>query len=252
MIRIENLTKNFSAFKAVDNISLELKQGEIFGFLGPNGAGKTTTIKMMVGLLQPTSGEVYIKGWNMNSHPQEAKQLCGFIPDRPFLYGKLTGREFLRFMGQLYNLEPFHIAARTGQLFELFEMTDYGDDLIESYSHGMKQRLVMAGALIHKPCAIIVDEPMVGLDPKGARLVKRLFRELCTQGATVFMSTHTLEIAEEMCDRIGIILDGQLIAVGSMNELRAASGSQAERLEQIFFKLTGDEALEKITGSLGF
>jgi len=252
MIRIEQQTKNFSAFKAVENITLEVKQGEIFGFLGPNGAGKTTTIKMMAGLIQPTAGEVYIKDWNINSHPQKAKQLCGFIPDRPFLYGKLTGREFLRFMGQLYTVAPSQILARTQQLFELFEMTDYGDDLIESYSHGMKQRLVMAGALIHKPCALIVDEPMVGLDPKGARLVKRLFRQLCDQGATVFMSTHTLEIAEEMCDRIGIILEGQLIAVGTMNELRASSGSQAERLEQIFFKLTGDEAIEKITDSLEF
>ena len=252
MIRIDHLTKSFSKFKAVDDISLELRQGEIFGFLGPNGAGKTTTIKMMAGLIQPTSGDVYVKGWNMGTHPRQAKQLCGFIPDRPFLYGKLTGREFLRFMAQLYNVDPPQIAARTGQLFELFEMGDYGDDLIESYSHGMKQRLVMAGALIHKPGALIVDEPMVGLDPKGARLVKRLFRQLCDRGTTVFMSTHTLEIAEEMCDRIGIILDGQLIAVGAMQELRDATGSRAERLEQIFFKLTGGEAMEKIAETLEF
>ncbi|MCX5900943.1 MAG: ABC transporter ATP-binding protein, partial [Proteobacteria bacterium] len=161
-------------------------------------------------------------------------------------------REFLRFMAHLYKVDALHIKTRTSQLFDHFEMEDYGDDLIESYSHGMKQRLVMAGALIHKPCALIVDEPMVGLDPKGSRLVRRLFRELCAAGATVFMSTHTLEIAEEMCDRIGIIQDGQLIAVGTMKELRETSGSQAERLEPIFFRLTGDAAIEHIADSLQF
>ena len=252
MIRLENLTKKFSSVTAVNAISLEIKQGEIFGFLGPNGAGKTTTIKMMAGLIKPTAGDIYIKNWNISTHPQQAKQLCGFIPDRPFLYGKLTGREFLRFMAHLYNVDALHIKTRTNQLFDLFEMADYGDDLIESYSHGMKQRLVMAGALIHKPCALIVDEPMVGLDPKGSRLVRLLFRELCAAGATVFMSTHTLEIAEEMCDRIGIIQDGQLIAVGTMKELRETSGSQAERLEPIFFRLTGDAAIEQIADSLQF
>jgi ABC-2 type transport system ATP-binding protein len=250
MIRLENLTKTFSSVTAVNSISLEIRPGEIFGFLGPNGAGKTTTIKMMAGLIKPTSGDIYIKNWKLSTHPQQAKQLCGFIPDRPFLYGKLTGREFLGFMARLYNVSALQTGQRANQLFELFEMTDYCDDLIESYSHGMKQRLVMAGSLIHKPAALIVDEPMVGLDPRGARLVRKLFRELCNSGAAVFMSTHTLEIAEEMCDRIGIIQDGQLIAVGTMKELREASGSQAERLEPIFFRLTGDEALGKIADSL--
>jgi ABC-2 type transport system ATP-binding protein len=252
MIRLENLTKKFSSFTAVDALNLELQEGEIFGFLGPNGAGKTTTIKMMAGLLKPTDGDIYIENWNLRTHPEQAKQLCGFIPDRPFLYGKLTGREFLRFMACLYHVDALHIEMRTSQLFDLFEMTDYGDDLIESYSHGMKQRLVMAGSLIHKPSALIVDEPMVGLDPRGSRLVKQLFRELCSNGATVFMSTHTLEIAEEMCDRIGIIQDGQLIAVGTMKELREASGSQADKLESIFFRLTGDAALENLSNSLSF
>jgi ABC-2 type transport system ATP-binding protein len=250
MIRLENLTKKFLSVTAVNHLNLEIKEGEIFGFLGPNGAGKTTTIKMMAGLIKPTAGNIFIKNWNISTHPQQAKQLCGFIPDRPFLYGKLTGREFLLFMARLYNVDAPDIPRRTNQLFDLFEMTDYGDDLIESYSHGMKQRLVMAGSLIHKPCALIVDEPMVGLDPKGSRLVRRLFRELCAGGATIFMSTHTLEIAEEMCDRIGIILDGQLVAVGTMKELREASDSQAERLEPIFFRLTGEAALGGISDFL--
>ncbi|MEI6128242.1 MAG: ABC transporter ATP-binding protein, partial [Pseudomonadota bacterium] len=189
MIRITNLTKKYTAVTAVNDLSLELHRGEIFGFLGPNGAGKTTTIRMMAGLIKPTSGDVFIESWSVTENPREAKQLCGFIPDRPFIYGKLTGREFLRFIGRLYKVEPPEAEKRIEHLFELFHMTDYGDDLVESFSHGMKQRLVMASSLIHKPGVLIVDEPMVGLDPKGAKLVKKIFRELCRNGATIFMST---------------------------------------------------------------
>ena len=252
MIRIINLTKKYSSVTAVHDLNLELHKGEIFGFLGPNGAGKTTTIRIMAGLIKPTSGKVYIENWNVAENPREAKQLCGFIPDRPFIYGKLTGREFLRFIGRLYRVEPAETEKRIVQLFELFHMTDYGDDLVESFSHGMKQRLVMASSLIHKPRVLIVDEPMVGLDPKGAMLVKKIFRELCRNGATIFMSTHTLEVAEEMCDRIGIINEGTLIAVGTMKQLRDTAGSGAGKLEAIFFKLTGGEATDDVIEALRF
>jgi ABC-2 type transport system ATP-binding protein len=254
MIRIINLTKKFSSVVAVNNISLHVKRGEIFGFLGPNGAGKTTTIRIMAGLLKPTSGEVYIENWNVYKNPQEAKHICGFIPDRPFLYGKLTGREFLRFIGRLYGICPADTEKRIEQLFELFNVTDYGDELIESFSHGMKQRIVMASALIHKPKVIIVDEPMVGLDPKGAKLVKKIFRDLCSNGTTIFMSTHTLEIAEEMCDRIGIIQGGHVITVGTMKELKESTGSEGKKLESIFFKLTGEEeeVMEEVIEALRF
>jgi ABC-2 type transport system ATP-binding protein len=246
MIRIVNLTKKFSSVVAVNDISLQVNRGEIFGFLGPNGAGKTTTIRMMAGLLKPTLGEVYIDRWNVYKNPKEAKHICGFIPDRPFLYGKLTGREFLTFIGRLYGINPDETEKRIAQLFELFNITSYGDELVESFSHGMKQRVVMASALIHKPKVIIVDEPMVGLDPKGAKLVKKIFDDLCRNGTTIFMSTHTLEIAEELCDRIGIIQEGRIIAVGTMKELKEMTESEDRKLESIFFKLTGEEEMEEV------
>lgn len=252
MIRLKNLSKKFSSVAAVDNINLHVNKGEIFGFLGPNGAGKTTTIRMMAGLLKPTSGEIYIDSWNVYKNPLEAKQICGFIPDRPFIYEKLTGREFLRFIGRLYGVNSQENEKRIAQLFDLFKINDYGDDLVESYSHGMKQRLVMAAALVHRPKVIIVDEPMVGLDPRGAKLVKKVFRELCRNGATVFMSTHTLEVAEQMCDRIGIILAGRIIEVGSMKQLKEKAGGNINKLESIFFKLTGDELLEDVIDALRF
>ncbi len=252
MIDIKNLSKYYSSVRAVDNISLHVESGEIFGFLGPNGAGKTTTIRIMAGLVKPTSGDVFIDGWNIGTSPREAKQVTGFIPDRPFLYGKLTGREFLRFAGRLYNVTEQDIDERIRHLATLFQMDDYYDDLIESFSHGMKQRLTMASSLIHKPKVIIVDEPMVGLDPKGARLVKKIFRELSRNGSTIFMSTHTLEIAEEVCDRIGIIQGGQVVAVGTMKELKEKTGGDAKKLESIFFKLTGDELIEEVIRALRF
>jgi len=252
MIRLVDLTKRYTSVLAVDKVNLNIREGELFGFLGPNGAGKTTTIRMMAGLVKPTHGQAFINGWNVYANPREAKLITGFIPDRPFLYGKLTGREFLRFVGNLYGLASSAIDSRIDRLFSLFNTTDYGDDLIESYSHGMKQRIVMASALIHNPKVLIVDEPMVGLDPRGAKLVKRIFKNLCKNGTTVFMSTHTLEIAEEMCDRIGIIQEGQVIAVGSMKELKEKAGSDDKRLESIFFKLTGDEDMEDVIEALRF
>jgi len=246
MISTSNLTKKYAATTAVNALNLEICRGEIFGFLGPNGAGKTTTIRMLAGVLRPTSGTIHIGQWNMSIHPREAKQIIGFIPDRPFLYAKLTGKEFLYFMSKLYGLNPKHADKRISFLLDFFEIAYCAGELIESYSHGMKQRLVMCAALLHQPRVLIVDEPMVGLDPKGAKLVKRVFRELAQKGTTVFMSTHSLEVAEEMCDRIGIINEGSLIAVGTMTELRATTGGTAEKLEAIFFKLTGEEVLSEM------
>ena len=247
MIQLIDLTKKYSKVKAIDGINMEIKQGEIFGFLGPNGAGKTTTIKIMVGLLKPTSGRVIIDGNDIAKNPLEAKKVVGFIPDRPFLYEKLTGKEFLRFMAGLYSIDTNSYESKISELLELFELTEWGDELIEGYSHGMQQRLVMSSALIHNPKVIIVDEPMVGLDPKGARLVKEIFKAISLKGTTIFMSTHTLEIAEEMCDRIAIIQEGKVIALGTMDELRKKVDSTGDQgLESVFLVLTGGEEMREI------
>jgi ABC-2 type transport system ATP-binding protein len=250
MIKLEHLTKRFHDLVAVNDVCLEVAQGELFGFLGPNGAGKTTTIRMMAGLIQPSSGSAQIDSWDIARDPVAAKQVTGFIPDRPYLYGKLTAREFLRFISGLYHVPLHETDARIAQLLGLFNLTPWADELIEGFSHGMKQRLVMSSALIHKPRVLIVDEPMVGLDPAGAKLVKRIFKGLCEAGVTVFMSTHTLEIAEEMCDRIGIIQEGRLIAVGNIRELREMSGIVGRRLEEIFFRLTGEEDMGELIEAL--
>ena len=252
MIQLIDLSKRFGNFIAVDSITLKVDPGEVFGFLGPNGAGKTTTIKMMAGLIKPTSGRIIINGWDLAEYPNRAKKVVGFIPDRPFLYEKLTALEFLRFIAGLYNLSSNGVEGRMHYLFKLFGLTDWQNELIESFSHGMKQRLVMASAFIHQPTVIIVDEPMVGLDPKGAKLVKEVFREFCNEGRTVFISTHTLEIAEEVCDRIAIIQEGKIIAVGNMKELREKAGSEGKKLESIFFKLTGGEGVKKVVEALKF
>jgi ABC-2 type transport system ATP-binding protein len=252
MIRLEDLSKHYGTFTAVDSINLEVKPGEIFGFLGPNGAGKTTTIKMLAGLLKPSSGRVSIDGWDLAHHPNRAKRVVGFIPDRPFLYEKLTALEFLKFVAGLYNCFSNGVEERMDYLFQLFGLSEWQNELIESFSHGMKQRLVMASAFIHQPKVIIVDEPMVGLDPRGAKLVKEVFRGFCAQGGTVFMSTHTLEIAEEVCDRIAIIQEGKIVAVGTIKDLREQSGSQGKTLDSIFFKLVGGEEVQKVVEALRF
>lgn len=250
MIQLIELGKRFGNLVAVDGINLKVDSGEAFGFLGPNGAGKTTTIKMMAGLIKPTSGKVVIDGWDLAEHPKQAKQVVGFIPDRPFLYEKLTALEFLRFIAGLYNFTSNGVEGKIDYLFGLFGLTDWRNELIESFSHGMKQRLVMASAFVHQPKLIIVDEPMVGLDPKGAKLVKEVFRGFCAKGGTIFMSTHTLEIAEEVCDRIAIIQEGKIIAAGNMKELRERTGSDGNNLESVFFKLTGGEEVKRIVDAL--
>ena len=239
MIRIVNLTKFYGKLAAVDHISLEVAQGEIFGFLGPNGAGKTTTIKMMAGLLQPTDGSILLHGYDIQKEPLKAKSITGFIPDRPFLYEKLTAMEFMRFVAELYDMHDS--SGRINDLLDLFGLPDWKEELIENFSHGMKQRLVMASALLHNPKVLVVDEPMVGLDPRGARLVKDIFKDLASKGVTVFMSTHTLEIAEQMCTRVAIINLGRIIAEGSVEDLGRMARMEDSHLEPIFLRLTGGD-----------
>ncbi|MFB0518862.1 MAG: ABC transporter ATP-binding protein [Acidobacteriota bacterium] len=248
MIELSRLKKRFGGVVAVDELTLSIPRGEFFGFLGPNGAGKTTTIKLMAGLLKPTAGRVCIGSFDVVQEPLRAKQIVGFIPDRSFLYEKLTGREFLAFIAEVYGLEPKSYKPMIASLLEEFELTPWGDELIESYSHGMRQRLVICSALIHHPRVILVDEPMVALDPKGVKLVKELFTRLCQQGVTIFMSTHTLSLAEELCHRIGIIHRGRLVAVGTREELRRRASIPQTGLEDIFLELTREDESVNSTG----
>ena len=239
MIRLNQLTKRYGRFTAVDRIDLAVPSGELFGFLGPNGAGKTTTFRMIAGILRPTSGTVEVGGIDINRRPLEAKARLGFIPDRPFVYDKLTGAEFLRFAAALYGQQGAVVERRIDELLELFDLTRWKNELTESYSHGMRQKLIISGALVHRPEVIVVDEPMVGLDPRSARLLKDLFRQFVNRGGTVLMSTHTLEVAETMCDRIAIIHGGRIVASGTMSELQEQTSSADLGLEEVFLKLTG-------------
>lgn len=238
MIELKELTKRYNDFPAVNGLNLVVRKGEIFGFIGPNGAGKTTTINMMGGVLAPTSGAVMICGINMQDHPKKAKSKIGYIPDRPYLYEKLTGIEFLKFIGDLYGVDEDTLLNKSREKLRLFSLFEWADDLIESYSHGMKQRLVMAAALLHDPEVIIIDEPMVGLDPLVINMVKSLFQHLAKEGVTIFMSTHTLKVAEDICDRIGIIHKGSLIATGTAEDLKRDIQNKDADLEEIFIKLT--------------
>jgi ABC-2 type transport system ATP-binding protein len=246
MLATHDIVKTFGAFTAVNGVSLEVPAGEIHGFLGPNGAGKTTMIKMIAGLLKPTSGQIIVNGHDLAVDPETAKASLGFIPDRPFIYEKLTAGEFLRFHAGLYGLDGNGVGSRIEEMLALFELTRWEHELVESFSHGMKQRLVMSAAFLHRPRAILVDEPMVGLDPRGARLIKDVFRRMSARGAAILMSTHTLEVAQEMCDRISIIVKGQIIASGTVDELRGLAGGQDEHLTAVFLKLTGGTGLQEI------
>jgi ABC-2 type transport system ATP-binding protein len=246
MIQIEKLGKTFGSFRAVDDVSLQVPAGEIHGFLGPNGAGKTTTINMIAGLLRPSSGRVTIDGHDLAREPELAKRALGFIPDRPFLYEKLTAAELLRFHGGLYGLDGDALGARADELLQLFDLAGWKDELVESFSHGMKQRLVMCAAFLHRPRAVLVDEPMVGLDPRGALLIKDIFRAMSKSGVAILMSTHTLEVAEEVCDRISIILGGRIIARGTVDELRTLAGTADGALTPVFLKLTGSGGLREL------
>jgi len=250
MIRLENLTKLYGSFRAVDSINLHVPKGALHGFLGPNGAGKTTTLRIIAGILRPTSGRVLLGGHDVATDSVAAKSRLGFIPDRPFVYDKLTGAEFLRFVAGLYGQDGQVVERRIDELLEIFELSTWKNELIESYSHGMRQKLIISSALIHRPELIVVDEPMVGLDPKGARLLKDLFREFCARGGTILMSTHTLEIAEALCDHIAIIQGGRIIAHGTMAELRRQHAAGDVGLEDLFLRLTGGAAYKELTAVL--
>jgi ABC-2 type transport system ATP-binding protein len=250
MIELSALTKRYGTFAAVKGIDLTVPKGELFGFLGPNGAGKTTSLRMIAGILRPSSGTVRIGGIDVWAEPVRAKMKLGFIPDRPFIYEKLTGAEFLRFVAGLYEQEGPEVEHRARELMALFDLEEWRDELVESYSHGMRQKLIISSAFVHRPEVIVVDEPMVGLDPKAARILKDLFREYTRRGHTIMMSTHTLEVAEAMCDRIAIIQNGVIRACGTMADLRASAESGTEGLEQIFLRLTGDDAARALVDVL--
>jgi ABC-2 type transport system ATP-binding protein len=240
MIRLINLNKQFGSFKAVDDVSLEVGKGTIFAFLGTNGAGKTTTIRMLTGVLQPSSGTAEIGGYDIQKNPIEAKFLMGIIPDRPYLYGKLTGREFLYFMADLYKVEAKLAKQRIAELLELYGLADWQNDLIDSYSHGMKQRLLMCSAQVHNPPVLVIDEPMVGLDPKGAKLLKDTLRKRAAEGLTIFMSTHSLSVAEEIADKLAIIQHGKIVAQGTLKELYARAQNDASDLENVFLQIISE------------
>jgi len=241
MIRFENVTRTYAEKVAVANLQLQVPAGELFAFLGPNGAGKTTTIRMLVGLLRPTSGRVNVCGHDTVADTRQAVRFLGYVPDESYLYEKLSGREFLEFVAEMRGLKRREVAESIEFQTQQFDLRDFLDDLVETYSHGMRQRLVFASALLHNPPVLVVDEPMVGLDPKSVRLAKDLMRTRATAGMSVFMSTHTLDIAEEIADRIGIIDRGRLIFLGTLGELREARSRQESSLEQLFLELTAED-----------
>ena len=246
MIAVTDLVKQYGRFTAVDGVTLDAAPGQIHGFLGPNGAGKTTTIRMIAGLLKPTAGRIVVNGHDLATEPEQAKASLGFIPDRPFIYEKLTAGEFLRFHGGLYGLDGGAVDDRVAEMLDLFELARWRDELVESFSHGMKQRLVMSAAFMHRPRAVLVDEPMVGLDPRGARLIKDVFRRMSERGVAILMSTHTLEVAQEMCHRVSIIQKGRIIAHGTVDEVKQMAGGADEHLTSVFLKLTGGSGLQEI------
>ncbi|HEY9516818.1 MAG TPA: ABC transporter ATP-binding protein [Gemmatimonadaceae bacterium] len=246
MITLRSLTKRYGPFTAVDSLDLEVSKGELFGFLGPNGAGKTTTLRMIAGILRPTGGQVLVGGVDMAAQPAAAKAKLGFIPDRPFIYDKLTGAEFLRFVAGLYDQSGAMVEHRMDELLALFDLSQWKDELVESYSHGMRQKLIISSAFLHRPDVIVVDEPMVGLDPKATRILKDLFREYTRRGHTIMMSTHTLEVAESLCDRIAIIQNGRIRALGTLEEISAKAEGNSHGLEELFLRLTGEGAAREL------
>lgn len=243
MLHVSDLCKDFGTRRVVKNLNLKIDR-ELFVFLGPNGAGKTTSIKMMTGLLQPTQGSVSVNGVDLHRQPLKAKRLMGLVPEEPALYEKLTPREFVLFMARLYKIEAEDAERRMQQLFDIFELTERSYDLIEEFSHGMKQKVAITAALVHDPQILFLDEPTTGLDPKAARNLKDLLRGLIERGTTIFMSTHILEVAERMCDRVGIINNGELIALGTMDELSKKAGYT--NLEDIFLELTGSGSMDGV------
>jgi ABC-2 type transport system ATP-binding protein len=246
MIRLEGLTKRYGAFTAVDAIDLEVPKGSLFGLLGPNGAGKTSTLRMIAGVLQPDEGRVLVEGFDVVRDPYQAKRRLGYIPDRPFVYEKLTGAELLRFVAGLYGQDGAAIEERIEELLQLWDLERWADELVESYSHGMRQKLIISAALVHRPTVLVIDEPMVGLDPKSARLLKDLLRAFAQTGGTALISTHTLAFAEVLCERMAVIDTGRIVALGSVEDLRAQAKAESSGLEEIFLRLTGGAAEEEL------
>jgi ABC-2 type transport system ATP-binding protein len=249
MIDLDEVSKSYGTKLALDRLSLHIQPGELFAFLGPNGAGKTTTIKLMCGLLFPSSGTIRIAGFDMSTNGDEARRVISYVPDQPFLYEKLTGRELLKFIADMYGMPPEHARRRMDEMIDIFSLRDFVDDLTESYSHGMRQRTVFASALLHEPRVLIVDEPTVGLDPRSVRLLKDLLRNEARKGTTVFLSTHSLDIAQELADRIGVVALGRLIGCGTLDTLRKQAAMDGS-LEEVFLKLT-EEAAPSANGSSG-
>ena len=238
MIRVEQLTKRYGSTVAVEGLDLHAVPGEILGFLGPNGAGKTTTIKMIAGLFAPTSGTVIVNGFNIVTHPIDAKRTLAYVPDQPFLYDKLTGREFLYFVGGLYKMQKDLVHRRVAEVIEHFEIGRWVDKKAEDYSQGMRQRISIAAALVHQPKTIIVDEPMIGLDPRSSKIVRETLRQQAKAGVSILMSTHSLPVAEELCDRIGIIHNGRLVYCDTKDGMRAFEASMDGKLESVFLEIT--------------
>lgn len=241
MLILKNLTKNFGTFTAVNNINLKIDKGELFGFLGPNGAGKTTTIKMIVGLLSPSSGNIFLDGLDVWQNPIESKMKIGYIPDQPYLYDKLTGREFLYFCGGLYNIDKKNLKNKIDELIDILKIGSWIDKRTEEYSQGMRQRIVIASAFLHNPELIIVDEPMIGLDPQSAFIVKKFFIEQVKNGKTIFMSTHSLNVVEEICTKVGIINKGCIIFNDDLSFLKKLKEEKNNNFEELFIKLTNEE-----------
>ena len=247
MIELDNVTRTYGDKTAVAGLNLRVPAGELFAFLGPNGAGKTTTIKMLVGLLRPSSGHVRLGGFDVVAEPRRACALLGYVPDVPFLYDKLTGREFLHFIARMYGFDQRATADRVQREMDHFELEDFVDDLTESYAHGMKQRLVFAAALLHDPAVLVIDEPLVGLDPRSSKLVKDLLRARAAAGTAIFMSTHLLDVAEQIADRIGIVDRGALLCVGTLADLRRGMAAQHTSLEQLFLDVTAQGVADQAT-----
>jgi ABC-2 type transport system ATP-binding protein len=245
LIKAQGICKNFQKFRAVEHLNLTVPPGSLYVFLGPNGAGKTTTIRMLTGILVPDEGSLELFGLNYERHRSQILNRLGYIPDRPFLYGKLSARELLRFMAALRKLDRVHARKRGEELLEQFQLAEFGDELIERFSHGMKQKLVMALALLHDPDLLVVDEPMVGLDPRAAHHVKGLLSALARAGKTVFMSTHTLEVAAQLCDRVGIIHRGRLVADEDLPSLTLRMNAREGDLEAVFMALTKEEEQDR-------
>lgn len=241
MIEILHVSKKYGSQTAVNDLNITVNKGEIFAFLGVNGAGKTTTIRMLAGILEPTSGEIFIDSYSMAKNPEEAKSRAGYIPDRPYLYPKLTADEYLQFVASLYNVPRKKTNKKIDELLAEYSLTEKRQELIEGLSHGMKQRLATCGALVHEPQLLIVDEPTVGLDPHGAKLLKKKFKEYKQNGMSVFLSTHSLNIAQELADKIAIIHEGALITVGTFEQIKALTGGDNLTLEELFLKLTGNQ-----------